>query len=1247
MRRRVSIRTSLLSLLLLLAPVSARAQNTISTLAGGGDQNGQSFKDLAQASSVVVDANGNIFISASAEHTVFIQNGAGLVVYAGVGFAGFSGDGGPATSAALNYPAGLAVDAAGNLFIADSYNNRIRRVDANTQVITTVAGSSNITGPFTGQFGGDGGQATAALLSQPSGVAFDAAGNLLICDTFNSVIRSVNASTQIITTIIGNPNARGTPGQGNGDGGAVANALLNLPSRVAVSGGSIFIADVGDNEIRQVINGNIFDAAGSGAFGTPGANNGDGGLARNAQLNSPNGMAADAGGNILVADTGDHVIRELTPGPNGFVISTVVGNGTEGLAGDSGSPGNASLNFPNDVFVDATGNIFIADTGNQRVREVTAGPTPPPTISTLGNEGGSGGDLSFAQNAILAAPGWVAIDADGNLLISDSANYRIRKVTAPTTTVPPPQIGTVAGLREAGESGDGGAASAATFNSYPVIFPGIEFFSFGLLAGQMSLDSAGDIFVVDTGGFQVRRIDATSGIVTTVAGNGTQCFGLGCGDGGPAAQAGFNLPIGVAVDAAGNIYISDFNTQIVRKVDGTTGNISTFAGNGQICADSTTACGDGGPAAQANLGEPAGLLIDANGNLLIADSFDSKIRLVPPSGATISTIAFNGTGGNAGDGGPALQASMDLPTALAIDATGNIFVSSNITSSVRRIDAAAGTISTVAGPTAGFAGIRGFAGDGGLATQAAINNEGIAVDGAENLYIADAGNNRIRVVPLTPTLAQTGNFAAFNNQPVGATSAAQTVTIQNVGGATLTFTQIAVSGAGFAQTNTCPASLAPLQSCTVSVTFAPAGIGNVNGLLTLPSNAPTVADPLSGTGVSGGIATLNPGNGGTLGFGNEAVDVPSTAKPVTLTNNGTGALGFQSATVTFANGQTAQFTASNNCPASVPPAPQPGSTCTINLTFLPTVAGNIAQTLTVATDDPNNGTESVNLTGTGIASGVANLSSAVVDFGGQLVNSTSNAIPVTVTNKGTGPLNITGVTPSGDFADTTGCITASPLAVNATCTINITFTPTVIGARAGTIQVASDATNGAQTINLTGSGTSFSLGLAPGAGPSLTVNPGATAVFPLQLTSTPGFTGTVGISCTNLTATISCVVTPTSIVVSGQGTTRTAISVETFCRAWLAPPIGGGRRTPRRMPPVLWLYAIALGALLGSICLLRPRRLRLALSLASLLIVVGLGASCGGDPGPVGKTLPGSYPLMITASLGQATSTVNLTLNVN
>jgi sugar lactone lactonase YvrE len=746
MKRR-TVGTLVLGCVLALG-IRARAQGFVITTIAGGGQAPSPAPALSSAigspAFTAVDPNGNLYFDAGYPSSDAVykldQTGTVLRIAGQPGQLGFSGDGRIATSAQLNLPMGLAFDAAGNLYIADMFNNRVRKVTP-AGIITTVAGDG------TAGFSGDGGLAGSAQINEPQALAFDAGGNLYIADTKNFRIRKVT-SAGIISTLAGT----GLQGS-SGDGGPANNALLSYPRGLACdAAGDVYIADSDVFRIRKVTpTGIISTIAGN---GTPGYS-GDGGLATNAQINRPVGLGFDAAGNLYIADGGNNRIRKVT---QAGIISTLAGNGTPGFSGDGGLAVSAQLSLPGGLAFDAVGNLYIADQNNNRVRNVA----PDGVISTVAGNGigrysmysGDGGPATRAR--LSDSPGGLAFDAARNFYIADTTNHCVRMVT--TAGI----ISTVAGSGISGFSGDGGSATGAQL-SYP---------------SYLAFDASGNLYIADSLNSRIRKM-TPAGIISTIAGDGTQGFS---GDGGPAAIAQLSNPRGLAFDAAGNLYFADSGNDRVRKIT-PAGIVSTVAGGG------TANPGDGGQATNALLSGPEGLTIDAGGNLYFADVAHWRVRRVTPGGI-ISTAAGNGSLDFSVDGGQATNTGVS-PSALAFDSSGNLYISEPQNNRIRRVTPA-GIISTVAGSGSGT-----DSGDGGPAVSAAIAHpNGIAFDSVGNLYVTEDYNLRpvIRllvpqgtrpVLPMNVTHAanftqgdtgQTYSIVVKNAQTAGPTTGTLTVT---------------------------------------------------------------------------------------------------------------------------------------------------------------------------------------------------------------------------------------------------------------------------------------------------------------------------------------------------------------------------------------------------------------------------------------------------------------------------------------
>jgi trimeric autotransporter adhesin len=616
---------------------------------------------------VATDGVGNLYFASLNCVFKLDQNGV-MTRVAGNSRAGYSGDGGPAISAQLNNgPGGIAADGVGNIYVADLYNNRIRKVSP-AGIITTFAG---------GGTGGDGKLAASAILSLPRGVVVDPAGNVYL----SSLDRVQKVTPDgIITTVAGG--GASSPG----DGGPATGAALS-PAGIALDGaGDIFIGDTTSALVRKVSPEGIITTVAGNTRALSGYS-GDGGLATNAQLQGPFGIAVDADGNLYIADLDNFRIRAVSPGG---IITTLVGNGTNGYSGDGGPALGAQLGFPAGVALDRSGRLYIADSGNSRIRQVS----PAGIISTVAGNGiyaysGDGGQAARAQ---LIDPGGVAVDSNGNVYVADARNSRVRKVS------PGGNITTVAGNGTNGYSGDGGPAINAGFSAPQGI----------------AVDGSGNLYIADYYGYRVRKVSA-GGIVSTVAGGGSAFPG----DGGLATSAFLGNVYGIAVDNGGNIYFSLPASGRVRKVS-PAGIITTLPVSG--------------------VRRPQGISLDNAGNLYIADAdaYSNQILKFSPDGATTPVA---GGGFFTRDGIPAVQAELNSPQSVAVDGAGSLYIA-QMNSLIRKVSPD-GIIHTIAGQGTGYAG------DGGPAAGAQLGDPvGVAVDGGGNVYVADGGNG-VRLLTLT------------------------------------------------------------------------------------------------------------------------------------------------------------------------------------------------------------------------------------------------------------------------------------------------------------------------------------------------------------------------------------------------------------------------------------------------------------------------------------------------------------------
>jgi sugar lactone lactonase YvrE len=681
---------------------------------GNGNQNGL-FTSLATPRGIGVLKNGDVYLAGYTARLINkISASTGIMtIVAGAltgtpgsknsAGTGYTGDGGPATSAENNQPRGVTADAAGNVYFADSTNNVVRMVNT-AGIISTIAGKypgSNTNAPA--GFGGDGGPATAAIMNTPEDVEVDANGNVFIADQGNSRVRVVYA------------------------GGTQVAGLI-----------------AATNNGAQAVAGNIYTImGGSTTIYTPNTVV----LATSVAIASSRKIALDTHGNIYLADNSNNVIW-FEDGTTGYmhVIAGSFGltSGGPGCSAQTNTLGDncqailATLN-PNSamgVGVDAQGNVYISDSGHQRIRKVSVNQTFP-TV----NSGSSAtqtlvvhfvvGDTPAAASpfAITGSADFVVASPTCILNADQTTDCTIAITFSPTQ--PGPDLATLtvkSALGATSQFGLNGVGAAASIALDPGMATGL---GSGLKSPLgVALDAAGNAYVADTGNNVVLRYNS-AGTGTVIAGTGTAG---NSGNGGAASAAALSAPSAVAVTPDGAVYIADTGNGVVRRIDPITGVINIAAGGATTtCAAALDAFGNGCLGTQAKLAAPAGLTSDAHGNVYIADTGNNVIRELTNSG-----YIFVIGGG----------ASFSAPTALQADPNGNIFVADTGHSTVSEIVAATGAVVAVAGN-----GQNGSTGNGGAATSAELSKPtGIALDGAGDLYIADTGNHVIRFVNAAGTI---------------------------------------------------------------------------------------------------------------------------------------------------------------------------------------------------------------------------------------------------------------------------------------------------------------------------------------------------------------------------------------------------------------------------------------------------------------------------------------------------------------
>ncbi len=772
----------LFTLFCVAIPVNSWAQSyTLTTFAGAdhfGDGKQATAVPLRDPYAAVQDAAGNIYITDRDDQRIRKVSPTGVIsTFAGTGRPGFNGDGGPAIAAALRSPSSLVLDTAGNLFFVDYSNFRVRRINLTTGIITTVAGDGTL------GYGGENVQATRSGMT-PTDVAVDADGNVYIADAFNHRVRRVNTGLGTIQTIAG----IGNPGF-SGDGASALTAALNFPWGVGLDAQkNVYIADYSNSRVRKVTvaTGIITTIAGTGVADI----RGNGGLATSAAILYPHGVVIEGNGNILIA--GDYDVRRITLA-TGIIRNVAPYFSDFGFAGDGGGADVAIWSTVNGVSVAQNGDILVADTTNYRIRRIRSGIVT--TVAGIGLVN----DVAASQ-AFLSNPGGMAFSATGGLMFADTSFNQVRSVEAG-------RVGKI--------FGDGYATSSLARVSGPQ---------------GVARDRLGNTYIADSLNDRILRI-FPNGAANVFAGGRGRGFN---GNFGTATTLALALPQAVIVDADGAVYIADYGNCRVRRV--VEGLMNTIAGG------SCTYSGDNGQAASAGL-IPWDIVLDGRGGLVIATGSNHRIRRRDLTTGIITTIAGIGTAGHSGDGGPATQAQVGDPRGVTVDSAGRIFFTEYLTAQVRMIDTN-GVIRTIAGTGAFIS-----SAESGPAASVAFDPVRILAAADGSLYVSDQYNDRIRKLTVAvPTALQVTQGAgasgpAGSKIPVqvkvvdasGVAIANQTVRFQVTSGtAQLSSVSTVTTAAGIAQIEvTLGSTLGPvvitastdgLPSVTINLTItAPTG----------------------------------------------------------------------------------------------------------------------------------------------------------------------------------------------------------------------------------------------------------------------------------------------------------------------------------------------------------------------------------------------------------------------------------------
>jgi sugar lactone lactonase YvrE len=1259
----------------------------------------------ASYDSITVDAAGNLFIGDSGHHVVREVTTDGIIhTVAGNNAlgAGFAGDGGAATSAQLNWPMGVAVDPAGDLYIADFSNNRIRKVDAATQTIITVAGSGASSSP-------DGGPATQVSLNGPQKVALDGEGNLYVADTKNNLVRKVDISNSTLTFATSTPvdSLDTTDGPLQAFVSNIGNAPLALPppatgSNASVSAGfTFFIGNSGPCPFEGPSS-----SAGTLAQGSScglsvefepistGSITGSMVLTDNS-LNAASPYATQtislAGTAIAATNTGSLTIAPTTQAfsstPVGSTSSTLtstitnttsnaiyLGTGSQTDATDFTQTSNCSIVASNvgtcTVTFTFTPQTAGALTSTYSIHDLNHPSTPltvvlsgngtsvtsPQFVSNVGTAlaaqavgvvFANAGTLNTIQVLTQGVAGLDFTSSSGGTCVTGTA-YTVGQYCTVNVVFDPQHAGTRSGavlLLDGSSKTLGIAYLPGTGIGPQIIFDGgSQIVLGGGFSGPqgLGLDGSGNVYVADQSSEAVKQIPlgcVSAGCVKTLASGFMYPTGLsvdgagnlfftdftnsnssissssdnlveeipyGCASSSclMALGSGFNLPDGVGVDVSGNVFVSDWGNNAIKQL---------VAVNGVIPASPAINVLAGGFTGQTG---PDGLVLDASGNIYAANHDNGHALYEIPIGGGYSTLNT-------------ISSSFMAPEDAALDGTGNIYVVDETTNALYELPAVGGSLPSP--PT--------------INTLANNFNspEGVVVDALGNIYVADWGNQRVVKIDLSDAPSLSFPTATPVSTP-DTTDGPLKVTITNSGNAALTFTGIAASTNFTTDSGitTCSTSipLAVGSSCVVGVDFAPTAAGSLNGTLTLTDNALNVSGatqsiPLSGTGIAATApqAVFSPTS---LTF-TSTIGSASAAQTVTLSNPGNASLTITGVSVAGTN--PTDFAETNTCGSTLAAA----ATCTISVTFTPAATGSVTASLSVVDQA---GTQTSTLTGSGVASAPppapqATLTATSANFNSVATGSSSAAQTFTLANAGNAALSITSVALTGANASsfTLGADTCGTmLAAGASCTIAVSFDPASAGSFTASLSVT-DAL-GTQTSALSGTGVAtstpadFTIAATPAAQSSYR---GAAVNYTIQLASASAsnpFTSNVVLTASGLPAGANVAFSPASVVPSSnQPTSAMQITI----------PNLNARDTPLRTH-----IPFVGGALAASLFAWFGRRKKIAIKLLLCSCALGaLGAGLAGCGNGNGFALPNSTStIVITGTSGSTTHSTSVTLTI-